>query len=183
MTTTCFVGWIIRVGAISGGCAVGGRNGVAVVAGEHAVSEKKIKITVYRIRLEKIRIFIIKEKGRPVAESPNGLSLFFFGCCTAAIIAATDIEWQSDLAAEGFLSNDGFNFTHQIRILAQVIFGVLTSLTNTNVAIREEGAALLDDLKLGRQVEYVTSLRNAFVEHNVKLGSAEGRSDLILDHF
>src|SRR5512133_926178 len=126
---------------------------------------------------------IIKKEERPVAESPNGLSLFFFGYCAAAIIAAADFEWQSDFAAEGFLSNDGFNFTHQIRILTQVIFCVLTSLTNANVAIREEGAALLNDFKLSRQVENIASLRNAFVEHNVKLGSAEGRSNLILDHF
>jgi hypothetical protein len=36
MTTTSFVGWMIRVGSMSGDWAVGGRNGVGVGAGEQA---------------------------------------------------------------------------------------------------------------------------------------------------
>ena len=74
------------------------------------------------------------------------------------------------------------DFTHQIGVLAQVIFGILASLADADIAVGEECAALLDDFELGRQIENITGLGDALVEHDVELGSAERRRHLVLDH-
>jgi hypothetical protein len=50
MMTTCLVGWMIRVGSMSGGWIVGGRKGVAVEAGAHAWRKKRSKIAMKQIR-------------------------------------------------------------------------------------------------------------------------------------
>ncbi len=88
---------------------------------------------------------------------PTGF-LFFVGYCAAVITTAANIERQSDLAAQSFLADDRFDLAHQVGVLAQVILGVLTSLAEADIAIGEEGAALLDDFELGGQVEHIARL-------------------------
>ncbi len=66
----------MNVGSISAACAVGGRNGVGVEAGEHAAAEreKRIKVTANRPALSKAEgdrlgekyAFILIKKGRPI---------------------------------------------------------------------------------------------------------------------
>ena len=68
-------------------------------------------------------------------------------------------------------------------ILTQEVLGVLAALTETNIAIGEEGATLLNDLEFGCQVEHITRSGNAFVEHDVELCRAERRRDFVLYHF
>ena len=59
----------------------------------------------------------------------------------------------------------------------------LRVLTEADVAVGVEGAALGDDVEAGGQVDQVAGAGDAFVVHDVELGGAEGRGDLVLDHF
>jgi hypothetical protein len=128
---------MMNVGSISGACAVGGRKGVGVVAGEQAESETRIKTTVIKSRLGEKRSVTIKEKGDPLPSRPTGILQFFrrSGAVSATVIAASDVERQGNFATEGLLSNNSIDLGHQFRILAQVVFGVLTTLTDTDVAV------------------------------------------------
>ena len=101
---------------------------------------------------------------------------------SAGVFASAYIERQGDLAAEGFLANDCVDLIHEIKVLAQVILGVLTSLTDADITVGEEGAAFGNDFELGGEVEDITGFGDAFVEHDIELGSAEGRRDFILNH-
>src|SRR5688572_30690760 len=92
-----------------------------------------------------------------VAQRASDLYFFFDGGDAATTICfRSHIERESDLTAQGFLPDDNFDLAHQIRVLAQEILGVLASLTETDIAIREERAALLNDFELGCKVEHIT---------------------------
>src|SRR5258706_2228471 len=112
-----------------------------------------------------------------------GCLSFFFGCSTARVITATNIKWQGDLATEGFLADDRVDFVHEIPVLAQVILGILTSLTKAQIAIGKESAALGNDFELGGKIKYIAGFGNAFVEHDIELGGAERRRNFVLDNF
>ena len=73
------------------------------------------------------------------------------------------------------------SLVRHLHILAQEVFGVLASLTEADIAIGEEGAALLNDLEFGGEIEDIADSGDAFVEHDVELGGAEGGRDLVLD--
>src|SRR5215217_5246162 len=158
---------MIKVGSISGACMVGGRNGVGVGAGEQAKADRmtiiRITATIGRLRPrgkypEQARRIIIIKKGRPSGSPQQGTYLYFFfqGSNTATVGFNSHIKWQSDFAAKGFLSNDCFDLAHQVQVLTQEILCVLTSLTETDITVREEGTAFLNDFELSGKVEYVT---------------------------
>src|SRR5579862_1025319 len=71
----------------------------------------------------------------------------------------------------------------KIGILAQEIAHVLATLPETHVAIREPGAALVDDVGVDAHVEHAAGVRDALVVQDVELGRAERRGDLVLDNF
>ena len=109
---------MIKVGSINGACAVGGRNGVGVGAGEQAERETRMKSTANNCRLGKIRrversrSVVIKKKGDPLPGRPTGFLCFFVGGnCTSVFDA--NFQWQGDLAAEGFLTDDAVDLVHQ----------------------------------------------------------------------
>ena len=74
-----------------------------------------------------------------------------------------------------------FDFGHEDRIIAEEEFGVFPTLADTLVAIGVPGTGLLDDVGLGGQVHQERGVADAFVEHDVELGLAERRGDLVLD--
>src|SRR5215207_3695361 len=137
---------------------VGGRNGVGVGAGEQAKADRttisRITTTISRLRLrgmhpEQGRRIIIIKKGRPSGSPQQGTYLYFFfqGGDTAAVGFNPHIEWESDFAAESFLSNVCFYLAHQVQVLTHEILGILTSLTEADITIREEGTAFLNDFE------------------------------------
>src|SRR5579859_1200111 len=74
------------------------------------------------------------------------------------------------------------NRAGHIRILPQKLFGVLTSLTQTNITTGKPGTTLLDQAHFQTKVNQTTFARNALTIHNIELGSLKGRSHLILHH-
>ncbi len=68
-------------------------------------------------------------------------------------------------------------------LVFQVRLGVLPALADAGLAVGEERAALGDQFHLDADVNNGSGARNAFAEHDVELGLAEGRGDFVLDHF
>src|SRR5260221_625825 len=58
----------------------------------------------------------------------------------------------------------------------------VAALAQARVVIGEERAALGDDFQGGADVDQVADLGDALVVHDVELGLAEGRGDLVLGH-
>src|SRR5262249_8966661 len=84
---------------------------------------------------------------------------------------------QPERRADGRLDLGG-----DLRILLQVLPGVVPPLPAPLVRVREPGAALLDDPLLDRHVEDVALAGDALAIHHVELGLAEGRRQLVLHH-
>src|SRR5690606_5861532 len=61
--------------------------------------------------------------------------------------------------------------------------GVLAALAEPLAIPGEPGAGLLDDAGLDAQIEQFAGLGDAFAIHDVELDLAEGRGQLVLDHF
>ena len=69
-----------------------------------------------------------------------------------------------------------------LRIVLQELLRVLAPLAEPLAAVREPRAALLDDPLVDAEIEQVAGLRDAFAVHDVELGFAERRRDLVLHH-
>src|SRR5215208_4936990 len=154
---------MIRVGSINGAWAVGGTKGVAVWAGEQAEVRVRIKIMTTHCRLRWKRLdcrkIIIKKGDPPEGGRPSralDLHFFFESGHTAVRFSCTDIQRKGNFTTQRFLPDHCFDLGHQIQVLAQEIFGILTSLTETDISIGEEGTALLNDFEFRCQIEYVT---------------------------
>ena len=68
-----------------------------------------------------------------------------------------------------------------LRVVLEELLGVVTALTQTDVAVVEPCAALLDDTQLDTHVDELAHLGDALAEHDVKLCLTERRCHLILD--
>src|SRR5215211_7502422 len=68
----------------------------------------------------------------------------------------------------------------QLRVLGDVLLRVVAP--QPQVAVREEGPRLLDQVLLEREVEQATLLGHPDAVLDVELGLAEGGGDLVLDH-
>src|SRR6266542_1354036 len=73
------------------------------------------------------------------------------------------------------LANLAFDRVRYLRVAPQIVLGIFTTLSEPGIAIREERAALADDLEVSRDVEDAALPRNSLVVHDVELGGAEGR--------
>ena len=89
------------------------------------------------------------------------------------------LRWVQQAA---FFQHLAADLVHQRRVVAQELLGVLPALAQADVAVVEPGAALVDELVLDGQVEQVAFAADAAVVHQVELGLAERRRDLVLDH-
>ena len=93
---------MINVGSMRGACAVGGRNGVAVDAGEQLERKTRINTTATKHGLGTTRVgWTIIKKGDPAGRPDWALDLCFFveGGNTAAVRFDSHIKRESDLAA------------------------------------------------------------------------------------
>lgn len=149
-------------------CPEGGMKGVGVLVGVQATNRHKN--TQYETQLT---YFILRIRL---------WSIYGLFVPTAAIIAAAHIDRQDDLATQGFLADDGIDFKREIGVLAQEFFGVFAPLANADIAVGEERTTFGDDFQLGGQIEHVTFLGDAFIEHDVKFSSTERRSNFIFNH-
>src|SRR5437773_4341703 len=70
----------------------------------------------------------------------------------------------------------------QIEVLLQELADVLAPLPETRLAVREPGAALVDQLVGDRQIDEVADARDAGAVQDVELGDFERRRRLVLDH-
>src|SRR4029077_11834039 len=74
-----------------------------------------------------------------------------------------------------------FDLFGQAGVALQEFFHVLTALAQALVAKAVEGATLAQDAEIGADVHDVADAADALVEHDVELGDAERRRDLVLD--
>src|SRR3972149_4672535 len=154
--TISFVGLMMNVGSMRGACNVGGRKGVAVRAGEQAEARRSVNVTVSRLRRSMMRrITYLNNKGGRFAVRLEKISFLFF-VRTSVCVTYAHLQREGDLSAQGFLADDRVELVHQIRILTEVILGILASLAESDVAIGEERTALLNDFELGGEIEHVT---------------------------
>src|SRR5438132_9540002 len=68
----------------------------------------------------------------------------------------------------------------QRRIVFEIHLRVLATLTNSLRAVAVPRARLVDDARLGRDVEYERGVADALGVHDVELGLLERRCDLVL---
>src|ERR1700761_2372829 len=69
-----------------------------------------------------------------------------------------------------------------VDVVLQELARVFATLTNAITLVAVPGAALFDDVLRRSQIEQIAFLRNALAVDDVKLGFAERRRDLVLDH-
>ena len=82
-----------------------------------------------------------------------------------------------------FLANAILDGLVDIGILFEKLLRVLAPLTETLAGVREPRAALFDDALVDGEIEEIAGLGNPFAVHDVELGFAERRRDLVLHHF
>src|SRR4030042_2691608 len=75
-----------------------------------------------------------------------------------------------------------FDFFSKVGVVFEIPFGTLPPLPEAGVTVREKGAGFIDDAHFDTNIKDVALLADAVVEHNVELGGAEGRGNLVLDY-
>ena len=68
------------------------------------------------------------------------------------------------------------------RVLLEKLLGVLAALAQTGTAVVDPGSTLLHQFLFDGQIEQVSFEADTAIIHQVEFGTAEGRSDLVLDH-
>src|SRR5262245_57110928 len=86
-----------------------------------------------------------------------------------------------------FVAGGGFadflgDLLHHLRVFLEISLRGFAALADLFAVVSEPGTGLFDDVMLGSQVEDVAALADAFVVHDVELGFAEWRGDLILNY-
>ncbi len=67
-------------------------------------------------------------------------------------------------------------------MLGQELLGILPALAQSGFPIGVEGSRLLDDSRRDSQLQHVSGLADAMVEHYVKFSHPEGRRHLVFDY-
>src|SRR5579871_7071628 len=100
--------------------------------------------------------------------SATGL-LFFLSLARSSALV---FRWLvvADILADLLIDSRG-----HIRVLAQILFGILAALAQTNIAHGEPCAALLDNAHLQTQVDQATLAGDALIEHDVEFSHLERR--------
>src|SRR5215216_2527854 len=73
-----------------------------------------------------------------------------------------------------------FDFGHQHRVVLEIHLGVLAALTDALRTVAIPRARLVDDVRLGGNVEHQARMADALGIHDVELGLLERRRDLVL---
>src|SRR6185437_6555486 len=71
----------------------------------------------------------------------------------------------------------------EVGMLGQVLLGVFAALADALALVRIPRARLFDQILLGGQIHQVAGVGDALAVHDVELGFAEGRRDLVLHDF
>src|SRR5690606_17443067 len=100
----------------------------------------------------------------------------------AILISRTAIFEELFCNQTSALTKHKFDFAHHLRIFAQEVLGILTSLTKTLRIVGEPGTRLLDDASLDAEIDDLTRLGDALPIHDVEFDLLEGRSQLVLHH-
>src|SRR5581483_9710912 len=82
----------------------------------------------------------------------------------------------------GQLTDAGVDGDHQLGVVDQELLGVLLALTELLALVRVPGARLLHDAHVDAHVDDRALAADALAVHDVELGLAERRSDLVLDY-
>ena len=77
----------------------------------------------------------------------------------------------------------GLDFVAEFLIVSEKLLDGFTALGEFGVAVAEPGAALLDDVILHAQIDYLSDVGNSLTEYYVELGLLERRSHLVLHDF
>src|SRR4029453_10553060 len=80
-----------------------------------------------------------------------------------------------------FLADLLFDRLEGVAVVLEELLGVLAALAEALAAVREPRAALLDDPLVDGEIEQVAFLRDPLAVHDVELGLAERRRQLVLD--
>src|SRR5579864_456707 len=76
-----------------------------------------------------------------------------------------------------------FDRLEDVGVLFEELFGVFAALTETLATVREPGPAFLDDAFVDGEIEEIARSGDAFAVHDVELGLAEGRRNLVFHDF
>src|SRR5258708_37231318 len=83
------------------------------------------------------------------------------------------VVYDEGRAGGGLLGADGqLNLLGKLAVLLEEILGLLAALAQAGLIVREERAALGNDLEGGAGVDQVAHLLDAFVVHDIELGLA-----------
>ena len=74
-----------------------------------------------------------------------------------------------------------FETLHEVRMVQEVLFNIVSALSKALFTIGVPGTALLDDVEVDSGIEDLALFGDAAAEHDVELGLTEGRSDFVLD--
>src|SRR5262245_4421660 len=77
----------------------------------------------------------------------------------------------------------GLNLVAHRRVVAERVLSVVAPLAQPLALVREPCAGLVDDLVLDADVDQLAEPRDSLAVHDVELGFAERRRDLVLDDF
>ena len=81
------------------------------------------------------------------------------------------------------LADFGFHFRCHFRVIPQKFLGFFPTLSDAYVAVREPGAALLQNFQIHAQVHQTAGPRDPLPVHNIELRLFKGRGYFVLDHF
>src|SRR6266568_7059739 len=87
------------------------------------------------------------------------------------------------MARQGLVADLAVDVPGDLRVKLEEVARVLAALAKPSVAIRKEGARLLDQAQLNPEVQQPALAGDASVEQDVELGHAEGWCNLVLDDF
>src|SRR4051812_35328467 len=99
----------------------------------------------------------------------------------AALLGLADaLDWN--LNSRDLRPNLSLKSFRHVRIGLQELLGLLPALAQSDLAIGEPGARLAHDVVRHANVEQTALAADPLAIHDVELGHAEGRCDLVLDH-
>src|SRR5271163_3666490 len=77
----------------------------------------------------------------------------------------------------------GVEFGHDVLVVFQELAGILAALADALAFVAVPRAGLFDDVVVRSQIKQIAFARDALAVENVELGVAEGRGNLVFDHF
>ncbi len=88
--------------------------------------------------------------------------------------------WLELVAGEGLAADLAVDVPRDLGVSLEEVARILATLAKPSVAVRKEGARLLDQTQLDSEVQQPALARDASGEQDVELGDAKGRATLFL---